>query len=88
MIIECLTFEILRNPLSSIGLRPGKGLALMRQSKEYLCDFMANLVNIVSTMLVELYIETLSQKRELVSDASVRGLIEKLQLQRQQQTKA
>jgi hypothetical protein len=49
---------------------------------------MANLVYIVSTMLPELYIEMLSQKTELVSDASVRGLIEKLQLQRQQQTKA
>ena len=49
---------------------------------------MANLVYIVSPRLAELYIETLSQKRELVSDASVIGPVEKLQLQRQQQTKA
>ena len=41
---------------------------------------MAKLVYIMSTMLAELYIETLSQKTELVSDASVRGSIEKLQL--------
>ena len=88
MIIECLTFEIIGSPQTSIGLSPGKGLSLRRHRKKYLCDFMAKLVYIMSTMLAELYIETLSQKRELVSDASVIGPVEKLQLQRQQQTKA